>query len=61
MDDEDKENIPLKEITALRDYISKHFEIQANQRLTLFRFYSAFIVLYLYGVGYLTTHLDTES
>lgn len=58
---DDKENIGLKEISYLRDYISKHFEIQANQRLTLFRFYTAFIVLYLYGVGYLTTHLDPKS
>ena len=61
MVDEDKENIPLKEISALRDYISKHFEIQANQRLTLFRFYSVFIVLYLYGIGYLATHINTKS
>lgn len=56
-----EENIGLKEISYLRDYISKHFEIQASQRLTLFRFYTAFIVLYLYGVGYLTTHLDPKS
>lgn len=49
------------EISALRESIYKHFELHANQRINLFRFYSAFIVLYLYGIGYIATHLGTKN
>lgn len=51
----------MPEISNLRDSIFKHFELHANQRITLFRFYSAFIVLYLYGIGYIAIHLETKS
>ncbi|HBD7286771.1 TPA: hypothetical protein KKX06_002587, partial [Legionella pneumophila] len=29
--------------------------------INLFRFYSAFIVLYLYGIGYIATHLGNKD
>lgn len=35
------------------DYIWKYFELHANQRIALFRYYMIFITIYIYGVGYL--------
>ncbi|GAN27681.1 hypothetical protein lpymg_02583 [Legionella pneumophila] len=51
----------MDEISSLRDFIFKYFELHANQRINMFRFYSAFIVLYLYGDGYISTHLEKTS
>ena len=51
----------MNEISDLRDSIFKHFELHANQRINLFRFYSTFIVLYLYGIGYIAIHLETTN
>lgn len=51
----------MTDISGLRDFIFKHFELHANQRINLFRFYSAFIVLYMYGIGYIANHLQNEN
>ncbi|HFL2715805.1 TPA: hypothetical protein ACGWTM_002993 [Legionella pneumophila] len=50
--------MPKDDLNSLRDIIFKHFELHATQRINLFRFYIGFIVLYLYGIGYISIHLN---
>jgi len=40
-------------ITLLINHATKYFEIHANQRITLFRFYIAFYTFFLAGSGFL--------
>lgn len=50
-----------KNYLCMMSYIMKYFELHANQRIMLFRFYIVFATIFIYGLGYLAIRFPRKG